>query len=87
MASKINNWMSRLLTLVGKGVMLKTVALALPAYSMSCFRLPKGLCEDITRKLARFWWGQQENGHKLHWIAWNKMTARKEEGGLGFKNL
>lgn len=54
---------------------------------MSYFRLPKGLCTDLTKIIARFWWGQKEKEHRIHWVAWNKMTERKERWGLGFKDL
>ena len=30
-----------------------------PTYSMSCFKLPRGLCEHINGIMRRFWWGEQ----------------------------
>lgn len=81
MDKKIKNWKNNMLSPAGKEVLLKSVALALPVYCMSCFRLPKGLCTDITRLMSEFWWGQQEKEHKIHWVAWNKMIENKERGG------
>lgn len=49
----------KLLSPTGKEVMLKSVKMALPTYTMSCFRLPKGLCKEINKMLARYWWGEK----------------------------
>ena len=36
---------------------------------------------------ARFWWGQVGNERKIHWKSWDKLTASKKEGGMGFRDL
>ena len=45
---KIKGWMEKLLSAAGKEVLIKSVAQAIPVFSMSCFRLPRGLCESVT---------------------------------------
>lgn len=37
--------------------------------------------------IARWWWSQQDKERKLHWLSWEKLTAPKEKGGLGFRDL
>lgn len=59
--SKISNWQSRMFSKGGKEVLIKAVAQAVPAYAMSVFKLPVGLCEDIQRAIARFWWRSKQN--------------------------
>ena len=44
---KIKGWKEKLLSQAGKKVLLKSVILAMPAYAMSCCKLPKSLCQDI----------------------------------------
>lgn len=83
----MQSWKSRFLSQAGKEIMLKSVIQALPVYTMSCFKLPKGLCKDLSRHMAKFWWCGGEREQKLHWIAWNKVTDPKEVGGLGFRDL
>jgi hypothetical protein len=83
----IQGWKEKLLSRAGKDVLIKAVAQAIPTYTMSCFDLTKTLCDDIGMMIARFWWSQQDNENKMHWISWEKMCNRKEKGGLGYKNL
>lgn len=68
-------------------MLLKYVIQALPVYTMSCFKLPKGLYQELTKHMANFWWSSGENEKKMHRIAWDTITESKEKGGLGFKDL
>ncbi|KAH9696063.1 putative reverse transcriptase/RNA-dependent DNA polymerase [Citrus sinensis] len=54
---------------------------------MSVFRLPKGLCDDIQKSIAKFWWGSREDRYGIHWSRWDKMSQAKSRGGLGFRDL
>ncbi|XP_071924731.1 uncharacterized protein [Coffea arabica] len=47
MMSRIQNWKGKLLSNTRKDVLLKSVALALPSYAMSIFRLSKSLCKEL----------------------------------------
>lgn len=67
-------------------MLLKSIALALPIYSMNVFRLPKEVCEEINGILAKFWWGKSD-GRGMHWYAWKRVCVPKREGGLGFRDL
>lgn len=65
--------------------MLKFVAQAIPAYCMSIYLMPHSLTEELERMMNSFWWGSPvENGKGIKWLSWDKMTTRKEDGGLGF---
>ena len=71
----------------GKKVLIKSVAQAIPVYSMSCFKLPRGLCEHINCMILYFWWGCKEGQRKPAGVSWEVMTRPTYLGGLGFRDL
>ena len=44
---KLQGWESKLLSQAGREILIKAVAQALPTYTMSCFKLPLTLCNEI----------------------------------------
>jgi hypothetical protein len=69
-------------SIVGKEILIKAVAQAIPTYAMSCFNLTKSFCEDLSSIVIRYWWGQQDKTNKIHWLSWKKLTLSKKKGGL-----
>lgn len=37
--------------------------------------------------ICRFWWGQDGNRGKMHWLPWNTLCKLKINGGLGLREL
>ncbi|XP_042939580.1 uncharacterized protein LOC122274622 [Carya illinoinensis] len=71
----------------GKEVMIKSVLQAIPAYTMSVFKMPSMLLKEIESMIAKFWWNHRKEGRGIHWKSWNKLGAAKGKGGLGFRDL
>ena len=84
---KIKGWMEKLLSSAGKEVLIKSEAQSILVFSMSCFCLPRGICENITSLIRQFWWGSKQGKRKPYWVAWDEMTKPKHLGGLGFRDL
>ena len=61
------------------------MAQALPTYTMSCFKLPNGLCHDIEALVRKFYGGQRGESQKVHWTKWADLCKLKAQGGMGFK--
>lgn len=55
---------------------------------MSVFLLPHELCTDLEMLMCKFWWKSSSKKDKgIHWMRWERMSIKKSEGGLGFRNL
>ena len=59
LASKLARWKEKLLSKGGKEILIKVVAQAVPTYTMSCFKLPDSICEELTSMVRNFWWGAE----------------------------
>jgi hypothetical protein len=68
-------------------VLIKACAQAIPIFAMYYFDITKGLCDQISAMVCRFWWAQQDDENKVHWMSWAKMSLSKKVGGLGYKYL
>ena len=84
---KVQGWIEQILSAGGKEVLIKAVAQSIPVYSMSCFKLPRGLCEHINSLIRKFWWGSKDGSRKPAWVSWDVMIQPKFMGGLGFRDL
>lgn len=68
----------------GREVLIKTVAQAVPTYSMSLFKIPQTIYDGINSALSKYWWGQTWNEKKIHWINQGKLCGLKKKGGMDF---
>ncbi|KAH9722904.1 putative reverse transcriptase/RNA-dependent DNA polymerase [Citrus sinensis] len=84
---KLSSWQNKCFSSGGKEILIKAVAQAVPAYAMSVFKIPQGLCDDIQKAVARFWWGSSETHRRIHWARWEKLCQAKIRGGLGFRDF
>jgi hypothetical protein len=71
----------------GRGILVKSVLQAVPAYAMSCFQLNKSQCKKLSLVSSTFWWGDADGKRKVHWIGWDRMCRSKASGGLGFRDF
>ena len=54
LAKKLAGWKEKLLSKAGKEVLIKVVAEAIPTYTMSCFKIPDSLCDEMTNLIRNF---------------------------------
>ncbi|KAL9441066.1 hypothetical protein AB3S75_019689 [Citrus x aurantiifolia] len=85
--SKISSWQQKLFSSGGKEVLIKAVAQAVPAYAMSVFKIPAGLCDDIQRNIAGFWWSKKKDKKGISWTRWEEMSRAKIIGGMAARVL
>ena len=65
-ARRVMGWKEKFISKAGREVLIKTVAQAIPTYSMSIFEILKSLCETINSTMAKYWWGQTKEEKKIH---------------------
>ena len=65
---KLQGWEEKLLSQASREVLIKAVAQAIPTYTMNCFKLPIGPCNELEGFIRRFSWGQRGDRRKIHWV-------------------
>ena len=66
---KLKGWKEKLLSQAGREVLIKAIIQVIPTYTMSCFKLPKSLVQEIESLIRKFWWGYRGEQRKIHWIS------------------
>lgn len=84
--SKVQGWIERCMASSGKEILIMSVAQVIPTFSMSCFLLPRGLCNQVDTMLRKFFWGSKDGKRKTAWVSWDELTTPKFMGGLGFRD-
>jgi hypothetical protein len=79
----LEGWKERMLSQVGKEILIKAVVQSIPTYSMSVFLIPKALCKKLNSMSNSFGWGKS----KPAWLRWVKLGGAKVDGGLGFRDI
>ena len=87
MWKKLQGWKEKLLSQAGREVLIKSVIQEIPTYTMSCFKLPRGLIKELEVLVHKFWWDYSGDSRKVHWVKWERLCEAKEVGGLGFKEI
>ncbi|GER46309.1 retrotransposon reverse transcriptase [Striga asiatica] len=66
--NKLISWKNKYLSPAGREVLIKSVLNAMPIFIISCFCLPKGLCQEISQLCAKFWWSSGDDQKQgIHW--------------------
>ena len=67
--------------------MIKVIIQAIPTYTISCFKLPKSLIQELETTIHKFWWGYNSDIQKNHWVKWECLCEAKENQCMGFKRI
>lgn len=70
-----------------KEILIKAIAFVIPTHTMEVFQLRHSLYLDIQAMVARFWWGGNDDGTKLHWQCQEKLCKTKKNRGMGFRDF
>ena len=54
-SKRVMGWKEKNISKAGREVLIKTVAQAIPTYSMSIFKIPRAVCDRMNSVLANYW--------------------------------
>ena len=80
--SKIEGWMTRVLSFAGRVELAKSVLLSSLNYWIQTFRLPFSVIRDLERLISNFIW---KGG--MHACSWDTLCKPKNEGGVGLRKV
>jgi len=87
MLKRLTGWRGRLLSYVGKLVLIKSCLASIPVYLLSFIKFPKWAIRILDSHLANYLWDDNPTAHKFHLANWESVSMLKEYGGLGVPNL
>ena len=68
-------------------MLIKVVAQVILTYSVSIFKFPKKLCDEIQGIINRFLWGHHSNAKKIHLVSRDRLCRSNLNRGQRFCNL
>lgn len=84
---KLAAWKASLLTMAGRVQLVKSVIQSMFIHSMYVYSWPTRLLKDLEKWIKNFIWSGDLNKRKLVTVAWKKVGAPYEEGGLNLRSL
>ncbi|KAJ0495935.1 putative reverse transcriptase zinc-binding domain-containing protein [Helianthus annuus] len=85
--NRLSIWKAKNLSYGGRITLVKSVLNSLPTYFFSLYKAPVKVLEILERLRRVFFWGGSEENSHMSWMAWEKVIAPLEYGGLGFGSL
>ncbi|KAK4384715.1 Retrovirus-related Pol polyprotein from type-2 retrotransposable element R2DM [Sesamum angolense] len=84
--SRIKGWEGVQLSFAGRVQLIKSVLVSLEVYWAMAFILPKGIINEMIKRLRTFLWkGTSSSGYPK--VAWEVVCRPREEGGQGIKDI
>lgn len=62
----MHGWGEKQLSCAARETPIKSVAQAIPTYSMSCFVLSPSTCQKITSAMSNYWWSSGVDRRGMH---------------------
>ncbi|KAJ0568314.1 putative RNA-directed DNA polymerase [Helianthus annuus] len=85
--SRLSIWKAKSLSYGGRITLIKSVLNSLPTYFFSLYKAPAKVIDELERIRRSFFWSGSDENSYTSWMAWEKVIAPIEYGGLGFGSL
>ena len=77
-------WKEKNISKAGREVLIKSMAQAIPTYSMSIFKIPKAMCDGMNSVWAKYWWGRLRMSGKFIGSTWANCALLRIGVGWAF---
>ncbi|GKC54374.1 RNA-directed DNA polymerase, eukaryota [Tanacetum coccineum] len=85
--ARLSKWKLKTLSVGGRLTLLKSVLGSTPIYSMSLYKVPKTVLNEMESLRRNFFNGVNGVDRKIAWVQWAKVLASKKYGGLGVSSF
>ncbi|GKD18878.1 hypothetical protein Tco_1208036, partial [Tanacetum coccineum] len=85
--NRLSNWKCKTLSYGGRLTLIKSVLGSLGVYFFSTFKAPITIINNLERIRRTFFWGGNLEERKIAWVAWEKVIAPLDQGGLNIESL
>ncbi|KAL2925976.1 hypothetical protein RDABS01_020076 [Bienertia sinuspersici] len=83
----ISSWKYSCLSPATRSILINSILVALAAHIMSIYLLPQKVLKKISSTITKFYWGGNGQTKPIYWKNRDTLELRKEEGGLGLRNM
>uniref|UniRef100_A0A803PQY8 Reverse transcriptase domain-containing protein n=1 Tax=Cannabis sativa TaxID=3483 RepID=A0A803PQY8_CANSA len=88
LCNRLEGWRMKTLSTIGRMVTIKSVAMAMPLYTMSSCKIPITSCQELDDIVRKFWCkGNLDSSWFLATKTWDVLCQPKGCGGLGFRRF
>ncbi|GJS31041.1 hypothetical protein Tco_0491661 [Tanacetum coccineum] len=84
---RLFRWKSKTLSFGGRLTLIKSVLGSLGIYYFSTFKAPVTIINKLESICRNFFWGGNSDDGKIAWVAWEKVLAPHDQGGLNIRSL
>jgi hypothetical protein len=70
MQKRCSDYNEKYMSGAAKETLIKSVIQSISTYTMSVFKFSVGLCDDLSQVIRNFWWGDEFEIKKVHWMGW-----------------
>ncbi|GKA17175.1 RNA-directed DNA polymerase, eukaryota [Tanacetum coccineum] len=84
---RLSKWKLKALSIGGRLTLIKSVLGSTPLFSMSSFKAPMTVLQNLEAIRSRFFHGHEMGSNQMSWVRWNRVLTAKDKGGLGVPSL
>lgn len=84
---KLNSWGNKYISFGGRIVLINSVLNFIPIFYLSFMKMSVVVWKKIVHLQKEFLWGGVGGGRKISWMKWKSICQKKENGGLGVRDI